>query len=133
MTIPNIEKLSVAQLEALIEEAKGRIQTLKQQDEAIEKAKAILREAHVDLEALLENKSRPPAPSRGRRAGTTPIMGDGKHDAVNARYFNPETGDWHSGLGRKPAWLKDDPDAFEITSDQREELIRSGQLKNKPG
>src|SRR4051794_36700875 len=96
----NLDRLTVAELTAVIEEA----ETLRREKQ--EEAKAALlakwqaeaAENNLSLDTILAGQQ--PAQGQGRKVRR------GTGDKVAAKFRNPETGKTWSGRGREPTWIK---------------------------
>ena len=96
----NLDRLTVAELTAVIEEA----ETLRREKQ--EEAKAALlakwqaeaAENNLSLDTILAGQQ--PAQGQGRKVRR--VTGD----KVAAKFRNPETGKTWSGWGREPIWIK---------------------------
>lgn len=154
MPLPDIEDLSIPELKQLITKCDIRIRklaiaeekaALEQMREAFDKLKALGKSAEElpegqreAFEAFneLEQKHAPPKSTAGRPKGTQ-VLGNpnDKGDPLNAKYFNSNSGDWHSGFGPAkhwPDWLtKETKPRFKISEEERDKLIESGKLKRK--
>ena len=96
----NLDRLTVAELTAVIEEA----ETLRREKQ--EEAKAALlakwqaeaAENNLSLDTILAGQQ--PAQGQGRKVRR------GTGGTVAAKFRNPETGQTWSGRGREPVWIK---------------------------
>ena len=96
----NLDRLTVAELTAVIEEA----ETLRREKQ--EEAKAALlakwqaeaAENNLSLDTILAGQQ--PAQGQGRKVRR------GNGDKVAAKFRDPETGKTWSGRGREPVWIK---------------------------
>ena len=96
----NLDRLTIAELMAVIEEA----ETLRREKQ--EEAKAALlakwqaeaAENNLSLDAILAGQQ--PAQRQGRKVRR------GNGDKVAAKFRDPETGKTWSGRGREPTWIK---------------------------
>jgi DNA-binding protein H-NS len=96
----NLDRLTVAELMAVIEEA----ETLRREKQ--EEAKAALlskwqaeaAENNLSLDAILAGQQ--PTQGQGRKVRR------GNGDKVAAKFRDPETGKTWSGRGREPTWIK---------------------------
>ena len=96
----NLDRLTIAELMAVIEEAEALRREKQEEAKAalLAKWQAEAAENNLSLEAILESQKPEQAQSgkERRRAGGT----------VAAKFRNPETGATWSGRGREPTWIK---------------------------
>lgn len=101
----NLDDMGVAELEKLVEDAKGRIVAAREREKATarEKIKKILEDSGFALEELFPTTSATrPRKSRNQR---------------RKKYRDPDTGATWGGLGRKPKWLVEAESAGRLIED----------------
>ncbi|MCG8053817.1 MAG: hypothetical protein JAZ15_21730 [Candidatus Thiodiazotropha endolucinida] len=155
MALPDINELNIEQLEQLIAVCQERIVKLKEEslDEAMKRLNAavediealglppeLLPNTHIAFKGKVEElqRQKEQKAKRGRPKGTRVKTAPGDPtNPLNANFYDPESGDWHTGFGSRenwPDWLKlqkEDVQKYKLTPEKRDELIASGVLKRK--
>jgi len=96
----NLDRLTVAELTAVIEMAEALRQEKQKEAKAalLAKWQAEAAENNLSLDTILAGQQ--PAQGQGRKARR------GNGDKVAAKFRDPETGKTWSGRGREPTWIK---------------------------
>lgn len=152
--LPDISKLSIAELRILMGKCDVRIRELSvaeekaafdQMNSALTKLKELgksvddLPEEQQKAFRELQSKTKPQKRATAGRPANSQVKavpGD-PGDPRNANFYDSKTGDWHSGFGSSkawPDWLKEqkkDAKTNRLTSEQRNKLIADGKLKRK--
>ena len=96
----NLDRLTIAELTAVIEEAEALRREKQEEAKAalLAKWQAEAAENNLSLDTILASQQ--PTEGQGRKVRR------GTGDKVAAKFHNPETGATWSGRGREPRWLK---------------------------
>ena len=98
----NLDRLTVAELTAVIEEAEALRREKQEEAKAalLAKWQAEAAENNLSLDTILAGQQ----PAQGQGQGRKVRRGTG--DKVAAKFRDPETGKTWSGRGREPTWIK---------------------------
>ncbi len=107
MAIPDISKLTVAELEELIKSCNAQIESRKKtkKKELAKKFKELAKSEGLDVAEIVDDKPAVTRKRRGKKAGSKKAVRK-KRGKVAPKYRNPANSrETWTGRGRKPAWV----------------------------
>ncbi len=113
--MPNLKKLSIRQLNTMIDEVKAELGRRNQLESAVSEIASVLEKYNLKTEDIsLFTSDRPKVSGRKKKSSGSQKIGDKRH-FVQKKYKDPNSNATWTGRGRTPKWVLTICDAENLT------------------